>query len=265
MPNKIYRVHFIYVVIILLLIIAFISGISFSDNDVLVDTISVTSGVVSIIIGALAIFIAIYQGLTQGTSIQKMNESADRVEATTKRLMNTNIGEIGERLISLDSSVSELTNEYRDAKEISEDFHITKDAYKTIFLHAENEYFFSTIIEKAYDIDAPFIINRTGFVILNYEKTNNQKTTIEDRRRHNSLFVRYLNMLRRSGALIYTINKEDIENKENSVTRVWVTIDFLRDEFINAIKDKKSENSKFEEISNYVKENDSLFHDKTST
>ncbi|GIN11417.1 hypothetical protein J26TS2_12840 [Shouchella clausii] len=105
MKKEINLVHVWYWIGYLILIISCIATLFFVSDADLVISISFAASIVSIIIGIIAVFITVYQGLTQSTSVEKMQDASDRVESVTKSLEK--LGSLNEKIERIDKSLYE--------------------------------------------------------------------------------------------------------------------------------------------------------------
>ncbi|MGP4076861.1 hypothetical protein [Halobacillus sp. K22] len=87
------KLHLIYGLVISTLIIVFLSVLFFSSEELNTD-LAFGATLLSIIIGALAIFMTAYQGITQSTMMSKLKDSAERVDVSTKELQSIDINKI---------------------------------------------------------------------------------------------------------------------------------------------------------------------------
>jgi len=238
-PKKIDRVHFIYVFLITILIISFISGFKLIDSPLVIDVISITSGMISIIIGMLAISIAIYQDLTQETSIQKINESSNRVSEITKILEDM---DLPERLDTIEEKITEKGMEEVINAESDKKIDLTKKNYQDIFLRSRNEIYFSMFILETYKKEINIRAINLGASLVNYREVKVDKVK-SGQREFALLFLSYLQILGRIGALEY-------EKVNGSLNHIKITV--LDNKFKEAIESREKTNE-IKKIEKHIK------------
>ncbi|MDT0161623.1 hypothetical protein [Bacillus sp. AG4(2022)] len=215
--KKIDVVHLVYLSIIWLLITAFIAGVSFLEDTNVVNAFSIASACISIIIGVIAIFITIYQGLSQGLSVQKINESAERVEIATKRLESFEFEKIDQKM---DKILDSMSNDFKPSSEppIDNDIEISVDAVKKIFIKAKVDITFAYYIINSYrkDID----LDMVGF----------SKIFVNNINLYRGSCIEYLSLLKRAGLLLF----------EGSPTENYIKIIKVDEKYIQAFETGRS-------------------------
>ncbi|XOQ12651.1 MAG: hypothetical protein ACFWTY_01370 [Shouchella clausii] len=172
-PRKIGLVHLVYLLIIAVLIMATVITLNFVGEETLDQKIAFAATLISIIIGALAIFIAVYQGLTQSSSIEKVNEATTRVEEASRTLgeltkITEDVREIKNSFETYDfekahNTIDEIKNKFNqfdegNSKVSSQEFTLTKIEYELIFndnSHVVTDYFILKWHKSGKCLDVP--------------------------------------------------------------------------------------------------------------
>ncbi|QSS99765.1 hypothetical protein IMZ31_17130 [Pontibacillus sp. ALD_SL1] len=143
MNDKIIKLNYIF--IIWLLITSFIGGLAFFNNDAMINIVSISSALISIIIGVLAIFISLYQSLSEKTSIQKLDESANRIQFITRELEKFDFEKVKTDLNSIRKKVDTVfSTENSDYNDMNFD----EDTYKTMIISSRVNQVMSYFIFK---------------------------------------------------------------------------------------------------------------------
>ncbi|RSL32657.1 hypothetical protein D7Z54_14495 [Salibacterium salarium] len=159
LPKEINSVHFVYLFLLFTIILGFLGGLFFSNNVDVFNAISFSSALISIVIGLLAIFIATYQGLTQSTSVEKIQEASDRVDVITGKLenydfemMDTKLDDIKEKTHILDSlqmfSNQDLDND-NDNDNDNEKVQLKEESFRHLFINKKIDIYFLNLYKIA--------------------------------------------------------------------------------------------------------------------
>lgn len=165
--RKISISHVWYWIGYLILITACISTLFFVSDSTLVVSIGFAASIVSIIIGIIAVFITVYQGLTQSSSVEKMQEASDRVENVTKTLEK--LGGIIEKIDRIDKSLNDADfktiHEKLDMIDYSDlgntgslpanKISLTEAQFKLVYSYSRIEINFNYYLLKCYESNKP--------------------------------------------------------------------------------------------------------------